>query len=338
MGTEMKNIRLVLLLIFASAFLQTAIVSAQTKGKPINLGYSSVAGTEAAAWVTKESGLFEKYGLDVTFKRLAGSSLVAQAMVANELSIGQFGGTAVVDARLAGVDMVFLASTIDSMVASIHSLPSITKLEDLKGKKIGVTRFGAITDFFGRFALKTKGLVADRDVGIVQTNDLPNTLTLLKTGAIQAGVLVAPVTLQARKMGFPELVDMTKIGGSFPFNGVVTMREYLNSKDGRDVVERFLKAYVEGISVALKNREFTLKVIGKYTQTTDPELLEETYQLNIAKAFLKVPYPSVDGFKAVLDFVAETRDPKAKAIDPKSLLDASFVKQLDDSGFIKSLY
>jgi predicted solute-binding protein len=118
----------------------------------------------------------------------------------------------------------------------------------------------------------------------------------------------------------------------------VTMREYLNSKDGRDVVERFLKAYVEGISVALKNREFTLKVIGKYTQTTDPELLEETYQLNIAKAFLKVPYPSVDGFKAVLDFVAETRDPKAKAIDPKSLLDASFVKQLDDSGFIKSLY
>jgi ABC-type nitrate/sulfonate/bicarbonate transport system substrate-binding protein len=201
-----------------------------------------------------------------------------------------------------------------------------------------VTRFGAITDFFGRFALKTKGLVADRDVGIVQTNDLPNTLTLLKTGAIQAGVLVAPVTLQARKMGFPELVDMTKIGGSFPFNGVVTMREYLNSKDGRDVVQRFLKAYVEGISVALKNREFTLKVVGKYTQTTDPELLEETYQLNIAKALLKVPYPSVEGFKAVLDFVAETRDPKAKAIDPKSLLDASFVKQLDDSGFIKSLY
>jgi len=338
MEASMKILRPVILLIATFAFLRTAVVSAQSKGQPINVGYSSVAGTETAAWVTKEAGLFEKYGLDVTFKRLAGSSLVAQAMVAKELSIAQIGGTAVVDARLAGADMVYLASTIDSMVASIHSLPSITKIEDLKGKKSGVTRFGAITDFFGRFALKTKGLVADRDVGIVQTNDLPNTLTLLKTGAIQAGVLVAPVTAQARKMGFPELVDMTKIGGSFPFNGVVTTREYLKSKENREVVQRFLKAYVEGISIALKNREFTLKVIGEYTRTTDPDLLEETYQVNVAKAFLKVPYPSVEGFKTILDFVAETRDPKAKAIDPRSFLDASFVKQLDDSGFIKSLY
>jgi NitT/TauT family transport system substrate-binding protein len=259
-------------------------------------------------------------------------------MVGKELSIAQIGGTAVVDARLAGADMVYVASTIDSMVASIYSLSSIKKIEDLKGKKIGVTRFGAITDFFARFALKSKGLVADRDVGIVQSNDLPNTLTLLKTGAIQAGVLVAPVTAQARKMGFSELVDMTKIGGSFPFNGVVATRDYLKSNENRDVLQRFLKAYVEGISVALKNRPFTLKVIGEYTRTTDPELLEETYQVNVAKAFLKVPYPSVEGFKTILDFVAETRDPKAKTIDPKSLLDASYVKQLEDSGFIKSLY
>ncbi|MGE5817206.1 MAG: hypothetical protein ACM37Z_04215, partial [Deltaproteobacteria bacterium] len=102
----MKMTRLVFLLIFASAVLRTATVSAHLKAKPINVGYSSVSGTETAAWVTKEAGLFEKYGLDVTFKRLAGSSLVAQAMVANELSIAQIGGTAVVDSRLAGADMV----------------------------------------------------------------------------------------------------------------------------------------------------------------------------------------------------------------------------------------
>jgi len=334
----MKIFRVVISLIVTFALLQAAVAFAQSKGQPINVGYSSVAGTETALWVAKDAGLFEKYGLDVTFKRLAGSSLIAQAMVGKELSIAQIGGTAVVDARLAGADLVYLASVIDSMVASIHSLPTITKIEDLKGKKLGVTRFGAITDFFGRFALKTKGLVADRDVGIVQTNDLPNTLTLLKTGAIQAGVLVAPVTAQARKMGFPELVDMTKIGGSFPFNGIVATREYLKSKENHEVLQKFFKAYVEAISVAIKNREFAIKVISKYTRTTDPELLEETYKVNVAKAFLKVPYPSVAGFKTILDFVAETRDPRAKAIDPKSLLDASFVKQLDDNGFIKSLY
>ncbi len=321
----------VLLALFAQC------VWAQPK-QAINVAYSSVAGTETALWVTKEAGLFDKYGLDVAFKRLAGSSLVIQAMIGKEISIAQVGGTAVVDARLAGADLVYLASVIDTMVASIYGLPSLTKLEDLKGKKIGVTRFGAITDFFARYALKTKGLVADRDVGIVQTNDLPNTLSSLKIGAIQAGVVVAPVTLQARKLGFRELVDMTKIGGSFPFNGIVAMRDYLKSKENRETLQRFLKAYVEGISVSLKNREFTLKVIGDYTRTTDAEMLEETYQVNIAKAFLKVPLPSVEGFKTILDFVAETRDPKAKNIDPNSILDASFVKQLDESGFIKSLY
>jgi NitT/TauT family transport system substrate-binding protein len=330
MRTMLIAISLLLGLFAASA-------SAQTK-QAINVAYSSVAGTETALWVAKEAGLFEKYGLDVSLKRLAGSSLVVQAMVGKEISIAQVGGTAVVDARLAGADLVYLASAIDTMVASIYSLPAITKIEELKGQKIGVTRFGAITDFFARYALKSRGLVADRDVGIVQTNDLPNTLSLLKVGAIQAGVVVAPVTLQARKLGFRELVDMTKIGGAFPFNGIVAMRDDVKSKENHETLRRFLKAYVEGISVSLKNRELTLKVIGQYTRTTETDMLEETYDVNVAKAFLKAPYPSVDGFKTILDFVAETRDPKAKNIDARTIIDPSFIKELDESGFIKGLY
>ncbi len=309
---------------------------AQSKTQPINVSYSSVAGTETALWVAKETGSFEKYGLDVSLKRLPGSSLVVQAMVGKEISVSQVGGTAVVDARLAGADLVYLASVIDTMVASIYSVPGITKIEDLKGKKIGVTRFGAITDFFARYALKTKGLIADKDVGIVQTNDLPNTLASLKIGAIQAGVIVAPVTLQAHKLGFVELVDMTKIGGPFPFNGVVAMRDFL--KSDRETVRRFLRGYIEGISFSLKNREQTMKIIGQYARTSEPEILEETYRVNVANAFRKVPYPSVEGFKTILDFVAETRDPKAKAIDPRSIIDPSLVKELDESGFINSLY
>jgi NitT/TauT family transport system substrate-binding protein len=309
--------------------------AAQTKGQPITIGYASLAGTETALWVGKDLGLFDKYGLDVTLKRLGGSSLVVQAMMAKEIAISQIGGTAVIDARLAGADLVYLASVIDTMVASIHSVPSVKRIEDLKGKKIGVTRFGAITDFFGRYALKTKGLIADKDVGVVQTNDLPNTLASLKIGAIDAGVVVAPFTLEARKMGFPELVDMTKIGGPFPFNGVVTTREFF--KKDTDVVRRFMKGYAEAIAYSLKHRDQTLKIIGQYTRMTDPEILDETYRVNVANAFRKAPYPSAEGFKTILDFVAETRDPKAKSIDPKSVIDISIVKELEDNGFLKSL-
>jgi ABC-type nitrate/sulfonate/bicarbonate transport system substrate-binding protein len=326
-----------LLAVFSSlCFLFAApLAHAQRKPQPVTVGYSSLAGTETALWVGKDTGLFEKYGLDVTLKRLSGSSLVVQAMLAREIALSQVGGTAVVDARLAGADLVYLASVIDTMVASINSLPSIKRIEDLRGKKLGVTRFGAITDFFGRYALKTKGLIADKDVGIVQTNDLPNTLASMKLGAIDAGVVVAPFTLEARKLGFPELVDMTKIGGPFPFNGVVATRDLL--KRDTDLVRRFMKGYIEAISYSLKHKDDTMKIIGQYTRTSEPEVLEETYRVNVASAFRKVPYPSVEGFKTILDFVAETRDPKAKTIDAKSMMDTSIVKELDDSGFIKSL-
>lgn len=332
----MMRVKAILLLLLGLFPLYSPFAWAQSKVQSISVSYSSVAGTETALWVAKEMGFFEKNGLDVSLKRLPGSSLVVQAMVGKEVHISQVGGTAVVDARLAGVDLVYLASVIDTMVSSIYSVPSVTRLEDLKGKKIGVTRFGSITDFFGRYALKAKGLVPDKDVGIVQTNDLPNTLASLKIGAIQAGVVVAPTTLEARKLGFIELVDMTRIGGPFPFNGIVVTREYL--KQEPEILRRFMKGYVEGISGSLKNRERTLKIIGQYSRTSDPEILEETYRVNVADAFRKIPYPSVEGFKTILDFVAETRDPKAKTVDPKSIIDPSFVKELDQSGFIKGLY
>ena len=99
-----------------------------------------------------------------------------------------------------------------------------------------------------------------------------------------------------------------------------------------------MKGYVEGISVAVKNREQTLKIISQYSRTTDPEILQETYDLTVAGAFLRVPYPSVEGFKTILDFIAETRDVKVKTVDPKSMVDSTFVGELDESGFIKSLY
>jgi ABC-type nitrate/sulfonate/bicarbonate transport system substrate-binding protein len=334
----MKILLRVILVLLGLLTQDSQLAWPQSKSQPINVSYTSEGGAGAALWVAKEAGLFEKYGLDVSLRRLAGSSLVVQAMLAKENSIAQIGGTAIVDARLAGADLVYLASVIDTMVASIYSLPLIAKIEDLKGRKVGVTRFGTITDFFARYALKTKGLVPDRDVGIVQMNNLSNTLSSLKIGAIEAGVITAPVTLQARKLGFRELVDMTKLGGSFPGNGIVTTRDYLRPKENRETLQRFMKGYVEGISVALKNHQQTLKIISQYSRTTDPEILEETYQVIVAKAFLKVPYPSVQGFQTVLDFIGETRDPRAKTIDPNSIIDPIFVKELDESGFIKGLY
>ena len=314
------------------------LANAQLKSPPTNVSYAAEGAAGAALWVAKETGLFDKYGADISLKRLSGSSLIVQAMVGGETPIAQIGGPAVVDARLAGADLVYVASVIGTMVASIYSLPSITTIEDLRGKKIGITRFGSITDFFARYALKTRGLAPEKDVAIVQMNELSSTLSALKIGAIQAGVITAPVTLQARKLGLRELVDMTKIGGPFPGNGIAVTGDYLRLKETRELLRRFMKGYVEGISIAVKDREQTLKIISQYSRTTDPEILQETYDVIVAKGFLRVPYPSIEGFKTVLDFIADTREAKAKTIDPKSIVDSTFVRELDESGFIKSLY
>lgn len=214
-------------------------------------GYSSISPSELTLLTAAKAGLFEKYGFDVSTVYLGGSTRIVQAMVSGDVQIGQIGGSAVLFGKAAGVDAVYIATIINSMAAQIVSRPEIKQGSDLKGKAVGVTRRGSNTDYWARFGLSSSGLVPDRDVKILYTGGLRETYTALQQGQVAAAAMGLGNSFSQLllRQGYNPLIDISKLGGDFPFNGVATTRKYLQTK--RPVVVNFMKAYLEAIKVGL---------------------------------------------------------------------------------------
>lgn len=308
------------------------ILFAQTK---LKVAYPTVVGAMSVLWETKEARLFEKYGLDVELIYIAGSSMVVQSMLAKEIPISEIAIPAVVQANLAGADMVMLAGPNHKPGQKIMVKPEIKAIEALKGKKIGISRFGTSDDFLLRYALNQWNLRADRDVALIQLGGSPEILAGLSSGTVDAGLLSSPLHLRAAKLGFPVLADLSNSGIDYQGAGVVTTRSFM--RENPDTIRRYVRAYVEGLHRLKTDKSFSLKVLAKYTRIAEPEMLEETYQHYAIKVMPRVPYPTIKGIQTVLDEIA-TRNAKAKSLTPSSLIDITHLNELEQSGFIKNLY
>jgi NitT/TauT family transport system substrate-binding protein len=213
--------------------------------------------------------------------------------------------------------------------------PDIKRREDLKGKKIGISRFGTSDDFLLRYVLGQWNLQPDRDVALIQMGGSPETLAGLAAGAIDGGLLASPLHLQAAKFGYQLLADLSAIGIDYQGAGVVTTRSYM--REAPDVARRYVRAYVEGLHRFKSDKNFAVRVIGKYSRITDQEALEETYLHYAVKVMPKVPYPTIKGIQMVLDEIG-SRTPKAKSLAPENFVDVTYLRELEQSGFIKKLY
>ena len=301
----------------------------------LKVAYPTTVGSMAVVWVAKEAKLFEKHGLDVELIYVAGSSRVVQAMLAKDIPISEIAIPAVIQANLAGADLVMLAGPNHKPGQKIMVKPEIKRREDLKGKKIAISRFGTSDDFLLRYVLGQWNLQPDRDVVLIQMGGSPETLAGLAAGAVDGGLLASPLHLQAARFGFSLLADLSTIGFDYQGAGVVTTRSYM--REAPDTVRRYLRAYVEGLHRFKTDKAFAAKVIGKYSRMTEADALEETYQHYAVKVMPRVPYPTIKGIQMVLDEIG-TRTPKAKSLAPESFIDVSYLKELEQSGFIKKLY
>jgi NitT/TauT family transport system substrate-binding protein len=216
----------------------------------------------------------------------------------------------------------------------IYSQPGLARMEDLKGKVFGTTRFGTLSDLASRFALRLYGIDPERDITMVQTGGPAETVAAILTGKIHAAALSPPATLQGKKAKLRELLDMSKLDAEYHINGVVTTRKYL--KTNEDTVRRFMRAYIEGAVRGQKDRSFAVKTMGKIFRTDDRELLDESYDLIIKSNFVVPPYPSVPGIASLMKGLEQT-NPKVKASKPEDHADSRIVRELDQSGFIKSI-
>jgi ABC-type nitrate/sulfonate/bicarbonate transport system substrate-binding protein len=204
-------------------------------------------------------------------------------------------------------------------------------MEELRGKIFGTTRFGTQSDLASRIALRRYGIDPERDITMVQTGGPAETIAAIAAGKIHAAAVSPPATLQAKKLKLRELLDLSKLDVEYHVNGVVTTRRFIKSNE--DTVQRFLRAYIEGAVRALKDKPFAFKTMAKYFRTDDRELLEETYNL-VIRDFNIPPYPA--GIAPLIQGL-ENQFPKAKAAKPEDFVDSHLVREMDQSGFIKSL-
>ena len=250
-------------------------------------------------------------------------------MLAGESQITVSGGAPVVNANLSGADFVFVGGIVNVPAFYVMTTPEIKSLDDLRGKTVGVTRFGSSSDFAMRYVLLKHGLRPEKDVTLLQLGGMIELATALSKRLIAAATLSSPADLRARKSGAQELVNMAKTGVSFPQSAIVTTRSYVQAHP--DDVLNFLRGYSEGMQRMISDKSLAKRVIEKYTRDTDPEILESTYQYGV-DYIAPIPYPAREGIAEILK---QSNHPKARSANPDEFIDMSLVKKLDDGGFFR---
>jgi NitT/TauT family transport system substrate-binding protein len=301
----------------------------------LTIGWSAVAGSQAPFWITKEAGLFEKNGLDVIMIYLDGGSRATQAMMSGDVPIAQVGGNAPIIARLRGADVTLVGGLLNILAYSMVVSPEIKKPEDLRGKKLTVSRFGSNSDYATRKILLKWGLRPDVDVAVLQIpGGQPTRLAAIQSKQVHGMVAQPPVTNLARKFNMNIIAEPEDFGGAYPTTPVAARISFV--KDRRDTVRKFTRALLEGIYVYKTQKDFSKKVIAKYVKTDDNDALEDSYQF-FSRLVPQKPYPSLDAVKEALAELGE-KDPKVRSAKPEDFVDMSVIKEFDESGFIDGLY
>ncbi len=322
----------ILLSTLALVLLSASLLAAAERAR---IGYSSISGAYIGIWVAHDAGLFLKEGLNDQMILIPSGSQLAQVTVAGEVDIASLNGSSAMAAALKGADIKVIGNQVNKMIFSIYVRPEIKTVEALKGKKLGVTRFGSSTDISARYALRKHNLQPEKDVAILQMGSMSSIMGGLQGGSIDAGMVSPPTLFAVDKLGFKELVNITDMDLAFPNPSLVAQGGILRNKP--DVLNRFMRAYARGIHRARIDKDLTLKSMAKYTKVEDLFLLQKAYDLYVGKVFEKAPYINMVGMQNALDDLAKTV-PEARVAKPEQFIDLRFLENLEKSGLLKELY
>ena len=329
-----KSTRLAFLIVFFGVIAMVPRAAAQDK---VRMGLSSVSGLHSAVWVAETKGLFRKHGIDAeVIVTGQGGTAGISALLANDIQMVNSAGDVLVAAALRGGDTVMVASVVNKGLQRLVTKPDIKTPADLKGKRVGVTRVGAVSHSVLLMMLQ-RWKMSVNDIQVLQLGSSPNMLASMERGGVEGAVLTIPSMFVAEDRGYRVLLDMADTDIYYLHTMVATTRQYI--KNNRDKVLRFLRGYVEGIAFVKQNKKESVDIVKKKLRI-GPEQeknLERSIDLLIAKYYETVPYPSLRGVETVLGFV-EKDNPKAKTADPKSFVDDSLLREIDQSGFVKKLY
>lgn len=327
----MNRLRWVSLVVFVALVVGVPCLHAQTS--PIYVGLVSVTPTNTPILSAVEGGYFKKHGLEVKPLVMSGSSTALAALLSGEMSFITIAGSGVINAHIAGRDAMMIAGTVNYAPYEMVVGKDIKSIEDLKGKKLGIARFGGSADFLARWGLEKHGLTPGKDVIILQVGGNPERLAAVSQGAIQATLLEQSFAYRAKKAGLHTLIDYSTIGLDYQHSGIGTTRSFVEKH--HDLTINFLKALIEGIHRMKTDRVFALKVIAHHLRTSDPETLKVAYDYNVPKV-PDLPYVNLKGIEFLLKYIDES-NPEAKNLKPEDIGDNSPLKEIEASGFLKTL-
>lgn len=305
----------------------TGVASAQTK---VRLNWGAISGVMGGIWTAQEEGLYKKHGLDIEFIHIASTSKAIQAMLAGEIHYTTADALNSIQAVAAGSDLVMFCKGINRFVFSIMAKPELKRLADLKGKKIGITRIGSSTHTAALFAVNRAGLNPN-DYALLQLSEVPNILTTLLAGQIDAGAISPPTSSRAKKAGLVELMNLGTDGPEYPSTVMATTKAYMRANP--ETTKRMVRALGEGLFVFKTNKQIGIRALQKYSRLTDAEALEDTYN-QFSAAFEFIPYVSRAGINSLLVSLGE-KDAKIRALKYEDVADMRFVAELEKEGFFR---
>jgi len=304
--------------------------------RKILVAYVAPGITQTIPWVTKEAGIFAKHGIDAEVILLTGSPRLVQTLLAGDIDYALGGVSSVLRARFRGADPVILATSTNFSGQQVLVRPEspLQRLQDLKGKIVGVTQYGSQGDTFVRDALKKIGLRPDADVTLIQMGGIPQVGSALVAGKIDAGVTGESGLLLVQQGRAKQLPGGNAKELKIPGSGATLNATRRHIARDRDGVMGFMRAYVEGVHFFRTNREGSLRALQKFFRGATAEQVAFLYD-NQREVFEPLPVPTDEAIQGELD--RET-DPKAKAFKPADFMDLSFLREIEKSGFLAELY
>ncbi len=324
----MKQIMLIAAVIFAFA------VGGSLAQEKIRVGQGSISLQSGLMHIGKDRGLFTKYGLVTETIYIPGGSTNIQVLISGNLDLSQLSGAPGVAANLEGGDIVYFAGLLDKLNYQLITRPEIKSLEQLKGKKFGVSRYGSSADFGMRAMLKKLGVDPVKDATILQIGDEPSRIAAIKSGNIDGTVANAPFGVEAERLKLNVLADSLKMDIPFFNTGLLGSRRFLDRQETK--VMNFLRGYLEAIKVLKTERDYSIKALAQFTRVQNLKAVQEGYDYFV-KQLEAVPYPSAIAMQAVVDQIAET-NPKARGVDAKSYVTDKYLKRLEEEGFVKRIW
>jgi NitT/TauT family transport system substrate-binding protein len=291
--------------------------------------------SQSMPWMAQEAGLFKKYNLDFHLVFISSSGIVTAALLGGDAEMTVTGGIGNVAAYTRGsTDVVFIGGIKNTMTQTLVAGGNIKKPEDLKGKKIGVSRIGGNSHYFTIQALRRFGMDATRDVQFIQTGGDPETFAAFVSGSIDVANLTPPTDAQAIARGYHYVIYGPDLKIPYAATAFVTKRSVMTKRP--QVISNFMRAMAETAKVMHTDREFVYKVLGKYLRVTDRKVLDSAYNAEI-----KVLEPRLviktESLQAILDELGQT-DPRAKKVKPEELIDNRYLDEMEKSGFFDQLW